>query len=55
MDIQGKLLLQKTGWYEAGYHEFSLNRAELGVASGLLSYTIVTGTHRESRKMLLMD
>jgi hypothetical protein len=53
-DASGRVVAQLTGNYTAGYNTIRLTRDALNGASGILSYTIVTGDYTATRRMVLV-
>ncbi|PHI21639.1 hypothetical protein CEQ90_02170 [Lewinellaceae bacterium SD302] len=54
-DQQGRVLLKKGFLGQAGLNTQEINRDELGLATGLLYYTVATGQQTITRKMLLVQ
>ncbi len=52
-DASGKVLKEQRGYFEAGYNQMWLHAADLP-ASGLLYYTLTSGTHSATRKMVVI-
>lgn len=52
--LQGALLKQINGTFEKGYHELSIQKAEIS-GNGVLLYQLTTPTGITSKKMILLD
>lgn len=52
-DANGKVLKEQRGYFEAGYNQIWLNAADIP-GSGLLYYTLTSGTHSATRKMVII-
>jgi len=52
-DLNGRLLQQQHGVFDKGYHEVRLDQGQL--PSGVLYYTLETGTHTATRKMVRIE
>ena len=52
-DTSGKVLKEQRGYFEAGYNQMWVHAADLP-ASGVLYYTLSSGTHAATRKMVVI-
>ncbi len=52
-DANGKVLKEQRGYFEAGYNQMWIHAADLPM-SGLLYYTLASGTHAATRKMIVL-
>lgn len=52
-DAGGKVIKEQRGYFEAGYNQMWLHAADLP-ASGLVFYTLTSGTHSATRKMVII-
>jgi len=52
-DASGKVLKEQRGYFTAGYNQMWLHAADLP-ASGVLYYTLTSGTHSATRKMVVI-
>ncbi len=52
-DASGKVLKEQRGYFEAGYNQMWIHAADLPT-SGLLYYTLTSGTHAATRKMVVI-
>jgi hypothetical protein len=52
-DVQGRLLYEQRGFFDAGLQEVRLDAARLG-AAGVLSYTLRSGAHGATRRMVIV-
>ncbi len=53
-DLSGKVLLSRSGTFEAGEHQWQLNRSDLP-ATGILFYTVEAGQEKATQRMVLID
>ncbi|MCB9289983.1 MAG: HYR domain-containing protein [Lewinellaceae bacterium] len=53
ISLSGQLIYRKEGFFERGYHEFTISAADLP-ASGVLYYQLQTDGQAVTRKMILM-
>ncbi|MEZ4988689.1 MAG: MopE-related protein [Saprospiraceae bacterium] len=54
-DASGRVVVQLSGNYTAGYNTLRLTHEVLKGATGILTYTVTTGTYTATRRMLLVD
>ena len=54
-DINGRLIKEYNGFYDAGIHEVRFNRGELSNYAGVLYYTLRCGEYTVTRRMVIMD
>jgi hypothetical protein len=52
-DASGKVLKEQRGYFEAGYNKMWVNSADIP-SSGVLYYTLTSGTHSATRKMVVI-
>jgi hypothetical protein len=53
-DVTGKIVKSITGTYAKGYNSLEINKAELGT-SGMMYYTLESGTFKATRKMIIIE
>ena len=54
-DINGKLLKAYSGEYDKGLNTLILSKKELGIAAGVLIFTLESGDYFEKREMIVID
>ena len=53
-DVQGRLRHEQRGYFDAGRHEIWLGAAGLAPAAGVLSYTLRSGSHSATKRMVMV-
>lgn len=54
-DATGRNVLTRKAAFIAGYNQWTLNASDLGTASGVLYYTLRSGTYQSTKRMILLD
>jgi subtilisin-like proprotein convertase family protein len=54
-DATGKVIRVVDGDYAAGYNQVVVKRGDIGAASGVLSYTLTTGTDSATKQMIVVE
>ena len=54
-DINGRLIKELNGYYDAGMHEVLFTRSDLGQYTGVLYYTLRCGAFTATRRMVVME
>jgi len=54
-DVNGVLIKEFSGYYDAGLHELRFGRGDLGQHTGVLFYTLRCGEYTATRRMVLVD
>jgi len=54
MDVQGKVLISKSGDFAKGAHQFELNSKQLNT-TGVLYYQLESANHVATKKMIVLD
>ena len=55
MDISGRVLIQNTGDYSKGLHQWRLNKSDLGVNAGILYYQLTNNEQTLTKKMVIVE
>ena len=55
LDLTGKVLFEQNGNYTKGLHEWKLDRADLGISSGLLYYQFESDEFIATKRMILIE
>jgi hypothetical protein len=54
-DVAGKVIKMVKGQYAQGYNEIRLTKKDLMETTGVLYYTLKSGTHTATKKMIILE